>query len=189
MGAPSGSGRDRANIGVNVLLASEPTSALLADLGRFGRVRDVVYELDAVTLQTTAGELEAIRALPYVVAANPDAERKGAPTDTVAADDFANGLSSWDQDAVNVTDFGAGRATPFDGTGVYVAVLDTGLLDSWRQYFPQERIATELGIAFGGGGGEQGEVSSQPNKWEHDQNSHGTHVTSTILGYSLRGTP
>lgn len=25
--------------------------------------------------------------------------------------------------------------------------------------------------------------------WQHDQNSHGTHVTSTILGYSLRGAP
>ncbi len=44
-------------------------------------------------------------------------------------------------------------------------------------------------MAFGGGGGEVGAVSSQPNKWEHDQNSHGTHVTSTILGYSLGGTP
>jgi len=32
-------------------------------------------------------------------------------------------------------------------------------------------------------------VSSQPNKWEHDQNSHGTHVTSTILGYSYGGAP
>ena len=34
-----------------------------------------------------------------------------------------------------------------------------------------------------------GNVSEQPNKWEHDQNSHGTHVTSTILGYNLRGAP
>jgi subtilisin family serine protease len=34
-----------------------------------------------------------------------------------------------------------------------------------------------------------GWVSSQPNKWERDTNSHGTHVTSTILGYSLGGTP
>ena len=34
-----------------------------------------------------------------------------------------------------------------------------------------------------------GNVSEQPNKWEHDQNSHGTHVTSTILGYNLSGTP
>jgi subtilisin family serine protease len=125
-----------------------------------------------------------------VAAANPDAERNGAPVDTVAATDFMDGLSTWDQDAINVTDYGFNnRQVDYDGTGVYVAVLDTGLLDSWRQYFPQERIAEEYGIAFGGGGGEVGSVSSQPNKWEHDQNSHGTHVTSTILGYSLRGTP
>jgi len=70
-----------------------------------------------------------------------------------------------------------------------VAVLDTGLLDSWRKYFPQERIAEEYGKSFGGGGGEVGNVSEQPNKWEHDQDSHGTHVTSTIIGYNLRGNP
>ncbi len=72
---------------------------------------------------------------------------------------------------------------------MYVAVLDTGLLDSWRQYFPEQRIATQHAIAFSGGGGEVGQVSTLPNQWEHDQNSHGTHVTSTILGYSLDGTP
>lgn len=32
-------------------------------------------------------------------------------------------------------------------------------------------------------------MSRQPNKWQHDQHSHGSHVTSTILGYSLNGTP
>ncbi|MEL7643272.1 MAG: S8 family serine peptidase, partial [bacterium] len=87
-------------------------------------------------------------------------------------------------------DFGFdNRQVEYDGTGVYVAVLDTGLVDSWRQYFPEERIAEDYAIAFGGGGGEVGFVSSQPEKWQHDQNSHGTHVTSTILGYSLGGTP
>jgi subtilisin family serine protease len=178
-----------ATIGVNVLLDSAPTSAVLADLGRFGRVRDVVDEIRAVTMQTTADALPSIRALPHVVAANPDAERKGAPVDAVAATNFANGINTWDLDAVNVTDFRVGRTVAYDGTGVYVAVVDTGLLDSWRQYFPEQRIASQFGIAFAGGGGEVGTVSSQPNKWEHDQNSHGTHVTSTILGYSLRGTP
>jgi subtilisin family serine protease len=99
-------------------------------------------------------------------------------------------LSTWNLDAVNVTDFGFdNRTAAYDGTGVYVAVLDTGLLDSWRQYFPEERIAVAYARSFGGGGGEVGTVSSQPNKWEHDQNSHGTHVTSTSLGYSLGGTP
>jgi subtilisin family serine protease len=110
--------------------------------------------------------------------------------DTVAAEDFLDGLSTWDQDAINVTDFGFdNRQVEFDGTGVYVAVLDTGLLDSWRQYFPEQRIAVELAKSFTGGGNERGKVAEQPNKWEHDQNSHGTHVTSTILGYSFRGTP
>jgi len=177
-------------IGVNVLLKTDVTDAILVDLAKYGNVRDVLYEIDALTMQIRTSKLATIRGLSYVVSVNPDAVRNGAPVDTVFVDNFANGLSTWDQDAINVTDYGFdNRQVEFDGTGVYVAVLDTGLLDSWRQYFPEERIAEEYGIAFGGGGGEVGFVSSQPNKWEHDQNSHGTHVTSTILGYSLRGTP
>jgi len=177
-------------IGVNVVLKTGITKAALAELGRFGRVRDEIPVLNAVTMQARESELASIQALPFVASASPDAERKGAPVDTVLADSFLDGLSTWNLDAVNVTDFGFNnRQVGYDGTGVYVAVLDTGLLDSWRQYFPEERIAVELARSFGGGGGDNGNVSSQPNKWEHDQDSHGTHVTSTILGYSLDGTP
>jgi subtilisin family serine protease len=172
-------------IGINVLLNTSITDPLLADLGKHGTVRDVVFEINAVTLQARASELSAIQALPYVLAANPDATRNGAPVDTVAVADFTGGLSTWDLDAINVTDFGTGREVLMDGTGVYVAVLDTGLLDSWRQYFPQERIATQFAKAFRGGGGDNGNVSEPTNMWEHDQNSHGTHVTSTILGYQF----
>ena len=163
---------------------------LFRSLGTRGTVLKVMVELNALTMRTSSALLPSIRKLPYVAAANPDAERYGAPIDTVAATDFANGISTWNLDAIDVTNFGeSGRQVPYDGSGVYVAVLDTGLLDSWRQYFPEERIAEEYAASFGGGGGETGNVSEQPNKWEHDQNSHGTHVTSTILGYSLGGTP
>jgi len=177
-------------IGINVLLNTGITNAILTDLGMHGTVRDVVYEIRAVTMQVRSGDLAAIQSLPYVMAANPDATRDGAPVDTVAVTNFTNGLSTWDLDAINVTDFGPNnRQVTFDGTGVYVAVLDTGLLDSWRQYFPEQRIATQYAKAFSGGGGDNGNVSEPTNMWEHDQNSHGTHVTSTILGYSLGGTP
>lgn len=178
------------NIGINVVLNTGVTNAILADLGTHGRVLDVVYSINALTMRVRSSELSAIQALPYVAAANPDAARNGSPIDTVAATDFVDGLSTWDMDSINVTDFGFNnRQVAFTGAGVYVAVLDTGLVDLWRQFFPQERIATQFAKAFGGGGGEVGNVSSQPNKWEHDTDSHGTHVTSTILGYSLRGTP
>ena len=177
-------------VGINVVLKVQPSQAVLAGLSAYGKVRDVVVGLNAVTLQADSGKLAAIQALPYVLAANPDAERNGAPVDTVAVSDFTGGLSTWDLDAINVTDFGFKNRLPVeDGSGVYVAVLDTGLVSSWRQYFPQERIAAEYARSFGGGGGDMGTVSSQPNKWEDDQDSHGTHVTSTILGYMFGATP
>jgi len=177
-------------LGVNLVLTVDVSQPILTQLGYYGKVRDMVPEIRAVTLQTKADMLPLLRALPFVAAANPDAERTGAPVDAVPVADFADGLSTWNLDAINVTDFGFNnRRVAYDGSGVYVAVLDTGLLDSWRAYFPQERIATEYAACFGGGGGDVGFVSQQPNKWEHDQSSHGTHVTSTIVGFQLGITP
>lgn len=68
-----------------------------------------------------------------MAAANPDAVRNGSPVDTVAATDFGNGINTWDLDAIGVTDLGSGRSVTSDGSGVYVAVLDTGLVDQWRK--------------------------------------------------------
>ena len=179
-------GAQRGVIGINVVTKTAVTDAMVAELGRHGKVRDVIVEINAVLMNAPAAELPAIQALPFVEAANPDAERKAAPLDPVAATDFSNGRNTWNLDAVNVTEFGAGRAVTQDGTGVYVAVLDSGLLDTWRRYFPQERIATQYAKAFAGASPSS---NAEPtNQWEHDTNSHGTHVTSTILGFSLNGT-
>jgi subtilisin family serine protease len=173
-------------IGINVLLNTDVTDTLVADLSQYGRVGNRLLSIDAVTMSIESSKLETIRALPYVAAANPDAERQGSPVDTLSTTNFSNGFNTWDNDAINVTQIGTRtRQVPFDGTGVYVAVLDTGLLDSWRQYFPQQRIATQFAKAFSGGGGFNGFVSEPTNKWEHDQNSHGSHVTSTVLGYQF----
>jgi subtilisin family serine protease len=177
---------------VNVLLSVEVSDGVLAELGGLGKVISSLPEIKAVFMQIRAGDLDALEALPYVVSVGEDAERTAGPTDAFEVDDFSGGLNSWDLDAINVTDFGTEtRQVDFDGDGVYVAVLDTGLVSSWPAYFPSERIAAEYAITFGGGGavaevkGEMGNVSTPPNKWQQDTDSHGTHVTSTILGYRI----
>jgi hypothetical protein len=50
--------------------------------------------------------------------------------------------STWDADMIN------SPGTGYTGAGVYVAVLDTGLVPNWRDYFPVDRIATHLGKGF-----------------------------------------
>ncbi|HSA91433.1 MAG TPA: S8 family serine peptidase [Terriglobales bacterium] len=182
--------KDRA-IGINVMLKGPATPEILADLRRYGTVGSRIPQINAVMMVARASRVNLIRSRPYVAAANPDAVREGKPLDTVTATNFSNGRNMWDHDAINITQAGTtARQVSFDGTGVYVAVLDTGLLDSWRQYFPQERIATQYAKSYQGGGALSGGVISEStNKWEHDQSSHGTHVTSTILGFSLFGAP
>jgi subtilisin family serine protease len=165
-------------IGINVLLNQPVTDSILQDLGTHGQVLDVISQINGVTLRTQSSELSTIQSLSYVAGANPDAQ-----VDDL--DDFSDGTNYWNLDAVNVTDFGATppRVVGYDGDGIYVGVIDTGLPFNWRAYLPEERIAVEFARSFGGGGGDRGTVSSQPEKWERDTNGHGIAVTSVILGF------
>jgi len=172
---------------LNAVLDGPVTADRIAAISSIGAVKGVIPEINAVTVQGKGLTPASLLALPFVVSANFDAERHAGPVNPIADDSMEHGLSTWDLDAVDVTDYGLGRTAAYDGTGVYVAVLDTGLVDGWQNYFPVERIATQYAKAFGGGGGDNGNVSEPTNKWEHDQDSHGTHVTSTILGYNRLG--
>ena len=103
----------------------------------------------------------------------------------------AAGYATWDSDLVNI------EAVAQTGHGVYVAVLDTGLVPNWRDYFPASRVATHLGKGFVqpvsfkarndacGLGVTVGDL--RETTWVGSTGStHGTHVASTILGYSYR---
>jgi hypothetical protein len=54
----------------------------------------------------------------------------------------AGGNETWDSDQIDIENVSQ------TGAGVYVAILDTGLVANWRDYFPQARVAEELGVGF-----------------------------------------
>ncbi len=108
-----------------------------------------------------------------------------------------------DADSMIATD-GLPEATPFwidmidaewvrdYGEGVYVAVLDTGLLEMWPYFFYQADIAWEMGIGFTHDiWWDAGEFWMGPLRDDrgfitkaYEGSGHGTHVVSTIVGYN-----
>jgi len=103
----------------------------------------------------------------------------------------ADGYSTFDADMIDVEN------VTQTGAGIYVAVLDTGLAPNWRDYFPQARIAEHLGKGFYqsvsfkahkddcGVGIEVGALRETTFIGSRGS-EHGTHVTSTILGFFYR---
>jgi subtilisin family serine protease len=97
------------------------------------------------------------------------------------------GLPTWDSDMINI------EAVDETGEGVYIAVLDTGLAPNWRDYFPADRIMTKLGKGFYEALNfywEDGVLDCEVTGRLHQtsyigsvSSTHGTHVTSTIIGY------
>ncbi len=101
----------------------------------------------------------------------------------------SGGYSTWDSDMINIENVAQ------TGAGVYVAVLDTGLVPFWQNYFPADRVDTSLGTGFDQPvaftvskddpcklGVTVGQLHQ--TTWVGSTGStHGTHVASTILGY------
>jgi subtilisin family serine protease len=174
-------------ITVNVLLDLEPTESVVAEFARYGPILDVISELNALVLETREDDLAAISAHPHVVSAKSDAATSISPgSSSRFVQPFAGGRSTFNQDAINVTDLGAGRTIDEDGDGVYVALIDTGLVPAWRSHLPKQRVNIGYARTFseedrqGKGLGPGGS-----HTWEMDPSSHGTFLAGIILGFDV----
>jgi subtilisin family serine protease len=180
-------------VGINVVLKGKATSAQLSQLNAIGQVKRQFPEIYGLTLAAMADQLPAVQALSFVKGAALDAEIDFPPnTPLVPVPDFTGGFSSWNQDAINATvsPLSATRGVAQTGAGVWVGILDTGLLNTWPQYFPTDRIASQYATTFTGGGAlDAGAVTQRAgDAWQHDVCAHGTHVTSEVLGFQITPT-
>ena len=108
--------QDNRQLGVNVVLNRLVTDTETRQLNEYGTVLNIYYEINVLTMRTTVGAISEIQALPFVWSATPDAERYGGPIDTVPVEDFADGLSTWNLDAIDVADPGFdNRQVAYDG--------------------------------------------------------------------------
>jgi subtilisin family serine protease len=177
---------------INVLLRGPATSADRSELSRYGAIYAELAQINAVLMRASADDIPRIRALPFVASVGRDQPRDVPPEENVAAEGFIPLAphNVWNLDALNVTDFdpsfsgAAQRQVAYDGKGVVVTFLDTGLMPLWPFYFAGKDVDTQHSTTLmGGGESGNGTVVSPKDKWERDVLGHGTHVSSVVLGY------
>lgn len=85
-------------------------------------------EINVVALTVKDNDIPEIKSLPGVKGVYRDNQVK-----------VHGGLVSWNLDVIDVEKVHTDHINEADGSGVYVAVLDTGLLPNWKDYFPEEK--------------------------------------------------
>jgi subtilisin family serine protease len=152
-----------------------------------GRIIYVYPEIKGFAASLSKTAVDKLSRIPGVIISEP-VEVK-ALGETLPSNCTAHGtVLTWNLDLINVPT--VHEVYGLDGSGVYVAVLDTGLEPQWRNYFPEDKIASDFAAAFLGAMATAywptGEVLNK-NAWEADTNGHGMHVVSTIIGFKVYG--
>ena len=166
-------------------LTPDVAQAIVSAVG--GQVLYYWPEIDAMAIRMTSGDVGALSDHPLVAYAGPDRQVYGIPDAGGGADptaDLASQSTSplipWNLDMADVT------GTGYDGTGVTIAILDSGLPQNWREFLPVGSVDLTHAAGFGAEGagdfhnplipivGEGGIFGLHP---------HGLAVSSVIVGF------
>ncbi|MGQ0797795.1 MAG: S8 family serine peptidase, partial [Methanobacteriota archaeon] len=164
---------------VIVYLKAPATADQLAKLQAKGFNVGLAYRnLPAVSGNLPQGRIASVSALDFVVRVAPDTLRElhgGAGPTRDEGDVTPIALANtYNLDFINREN------TAARGAGVYVAILDSGLVPNWRDYLDAGRVRYDLGRAFTGANG-----NPVPDMLARDRNGHGTATSATVIGYTL----
>jgi hypothetical protein len=118
-------------------------------------------------------KVDTVRALPVVTSVNEDTVKQIDTVSAVAPSAAPLPGTPYWLDLIN-----AENNTTYDGSGVWVAVLDTGFYPNWRDYFNPESVLTDKARAFNAVGGNE-----NVNQWDVGSDPHGMATAATIVGY------
>lgn len=175
VGVVATTGTQAANPRAYVISSARPlTGAQTAQLKAAGVSLKYVYKNFGGAAGTISdASLAKVRALPFVKSVNPDARRDLADVSVAPAPASALPGTPYWLDLIDAENNNA-----YDGSGVWVAVLDSGFYPNWRDYFDESKILASRGRAFIA-------VLGNPNdnQWDVGSDPHGMAVAATVVGY------
>lgn len=143
-------------------------------------------EINAMALTVSPGQFTELASDPLVALVEADSQGHVLDVDSdlaagVQASAAGDPLQAWNQDMADTPGSG------FDGTGVTVAVVDSGLPQNWEEFLPPGvRVDTEhaAGFAAEGWGDFHNPVTEIPGVGGYiGLHTHGLAVSSVIVGY------
>jgi hypothetical protein len=152
------------------------TPAQIADLQQRGaQVKYVYKNFGGAAVVMSPQNVDQVRALPFVTSVAEDTLKQLTSVSLAPARVDAAplpGAPYW----LDLID--AEHNSTFDGSGVWVAVLDSGFYPNWADYFAADSILTQYATAFVAANGNQND-----NQWNAGSDPHGMAVSATIVGY------
>ena len=141
-------------------------------------VRYVYQNFEGAAISMPPGQIADVQALPFVLEVSDDMAGEAAAYGATAAAiaPLPDGRAPFWLDLID-----AEKNTTYDGSGVWVAVLDTGFYPNWRDYFDEDSILTEYATAFVGAN-----ATLNENRWDGAFWPHGMAVAATIIGFHLQ---
>jgi subtilisin family serine protease len=174
-----------------VIVRPAVTEDILGQLAEYGQIHGWISSLRLVAMTPSGFNRFNLRSLSFVESVEADRQR------------YLTDVGTWDRDILDVVDVEESgaiadpdpREVSQTGAGVHVAVIDSGLIENWRDFLIESRVDTSLAQSIMGGGAvadnpvpsNEFNTSNPTDHWEKDTNSHGTAVASHIIGFKIRG--